>query len=137
MKNILKNSGVVYLVDDDESMRKSLISLLESNGYKVDSHENAERFLHHLANKALHPVACLILDIRMPGISGIELQEQLIKQGFKLPTTFITGHGEVKLAVQAIKQGAIDFIQKPFQEAALCSVVDKMLLKAYLTHEKI
>ena len=137
MKNNPKNCGVVYLVDDDQAMRNSLTSLLQSNGYKVHSYENSEQFLHDLSAKDLHPVACLISDIRMPGLSGIELQEKLIKEGYNLPTVFITGHGEVKLAVKAIKQGAIDFIQKPIQEATLCNVVDKMLLRALFSHNNI
>jgi len=122
--------GVVHVVDDDEGMRNSLISRLESNGYQVHPHENAEDFLLALPKINRRQGACLLLDIKMPGISGIELHDQLIKDGHRLPTAFITGHGEVKLAVHAIRQGAIDFIQKPFHEKTLCTVVEKMLLKS-------
>lgn len=129
-------SQVVHVVDDDKAVRDSLSWLLESNGFQTSCHESAERFLMALANADTSTTACALLDIRLPGMSGIELQEKLIGQGRLIPIAFVTGHGEVKLAVQAMKQGALDFIQKPFKEEAICDLINKMLSKAYLDHKQ-
>ena len=129
-------SGVVYVVDDDEAMRDSMSWLLEGNGFKVSCHESAERFLQALANTEASTAACAIFDVRLPGMSGIELQQKLAAQGHQIPIAFVTGHGEVKLAVQAIKQGAVDFLEKPFKENQICSLVENMLSKAYLEQKQ-
>ena len=129
-------SGVVFVVDDDEAMRDSMSWLLEGNGFKVSCHESAERFLQALANTDASTAACAIFDIRLPGMSGIELQQKLAAQGHQIPIAFVTGHGEVKLAVQAIKQGAADFLEKPFKEDQICSLVENMLSKAYLEQKQ-
>ena len=129
-------SGVVYVVDDDEAMRDSMSWLLEGNGFKVSCHESAERFLQALANTDASTAACAIFDVRLPGMSGIELQQKLAAQGHQIPIAFVTGHGEVKLAVQAIKQGATDFLEKPFSEDAICRLAEKMLSKAYLDKQQ-
>jgi FixJ family two-component response regulator len=128
--------GVIYVVDDDEAMRESLFWLLESNGFKVSCHENAERFLQALTSTDPTTVSCALLDVRMPGMSGIELQQMLMMKGYQIPVTVMTGHGEVKLAVQAIKQGAVDFLQKPFKNDQICALVEKMLEKAYMEQQK-
>ena len=122
-----KNPGLVYVVDDDEAVRDSLRWLLEANRYQVACYASAEDFL---AGYDLHRVACLILDVRMPGMSGLELQEQLLALDAELPTLFISGHGDVPMAVSAMKKGAADFIEKPFNEAELRSSVELMLTKA-------
>ena len=129
-------TGVVYVVDDDEAMRDSMSWLLEGNGFKVSCHESAERFLMALANTDASTAACAIFDVRLPGMSGIELQQKLAAQGHQIPIAFVTGHGEVKLAVQAIKQGAADFLEKPFKEDQICSLVENMLSKAYLEQKQ-
>ena len=129
-------SGVVYVVDDDAAVRDSLSWLLENNGFKTSCHESAERFLMALANSDASITACALLDVQLPGMSGIDLQEKLIEQGHLLPVAFVSGHGEVKLAVQALKQGAHDFIQKPFKEEAVCGLINKMLNKAYLDQQQ-
>ena len=129
-------SGVVYIVDDDAATRDSLSWLLESNGFKVSCHENAERFLQALASTDSATVACALLDMRLPGMSGIELQNRLREDGHLFPVAIVTGYGEVKLAVQAIKQGAVDFLEKPFKENQLCSLVENMLSKAYLEQKQ-
>jgi len=128
--------GVVYIVDDDEAVRDSLTWLLESDGYKVSCHENGERFLLALASSDNATIACALIDIRMSGMTGIELQEKLVLQGFDFPISFITGHGEISMAVHAFKHGAMDFIQKPFKEDAICELVDKMLIKANIDKQK-
>lgn len=129
-------SGVVYVIDDDEAMRDSLAWLLDSNGFKVSSHENAERFLQALASADPSTFACALIDMRLPGMSGIELQNKLREDGYLLPIAVVTGYGEVQLAVQAIKQGAVDFLEKPFEEDQICSLVEKMLSKAYLEQQQ-
>lgn len=121
----------VYVVDDDEAVRDSLTWLLEANGYTVRCFSSAEQFMTAW-QQSYDPsrVACLILDVRMPGMSGPELQERLIADGTELPIVFITGHGDVPMAVSTMKKGAIDFIEKPFNEAELRALVERMLAKA-------
>ena len=121
---------VVYVVDDDEAVRDSLTWLLESNGYTVRCHASAERFLQSLQNTDKSTISCLILDVRMPGMSGLELQERLISENLPMPISFITGHGDVSMAVSTMKRGAVDFIEKPFKEHELCALVERMLTKA-------
>jgi FixJ family two-component response regulator len=121
---------VVYVVDDDEAVRDSLTWLLESNGYLVRCHASAERFLQSLQSTDKSTISCVILDVRMPGMSGLELQERLIIENLPMPISFITGHGDVAMAVTTMKKGAVDFIEKPFKENELCALVEKMLTKA-------
>ena len=121
---------VVYVVDDDEAVRDSLTWLLESNGYTVRCHASAERFLQSLQNTDKSTISCLILDVRMPGMSGLELQERLISENLPMPISFITGHGDVSMAVSTMKRGAVDFIEKPFKENELCALVERVLTKA-------
>ena len=103
--------GYIYVVDDDEAVRASLSALFEANGYGSRCFSSAQEFL--TAAPTLTP-GCLIADIRMPGMGGLEMQQQLIGRGLSFPFIVITGHGEVPLAVQAMKAGALDFIEKPF-----------------------
>ena len=107
---------IVYVVDDDEAVRDSLTWLLESNGYVVKCLPSAERFLQSLAGDNKDNVACLILDVRMPGMSGLELQERLMAEGIPMPISFITGHGDVSMAVSTMKKGAVDFIERLFNK---------------------
>ncbi|MFC4298479.1 MAG: response regulator transcription factor [Castellaniella sp.] len=119
--------STIYIVDDDEAVRDSLRWLLEANGYAVRSFASAEEFL-----AAYDPelVGVLIADIRMPGMSGLELQEALIARKAPLPIVFITGHGDVPMAVSTMKKGAVDFLEKPFNEADLRALVAGMLDQA-------
>jgi FixJ family two-component response regulator len=119
--------GVVYVVDDDEAVRDSLQWLLEGASYKVQTFDSAERFLAGFDARA---IACLVLDVRMPGMSGLELQEELITRKAELPIIFITGHGDVPMAVTTMKKGAADFIEKPFDQAKLKALVERMLGEA-------
>ncbi|WP_322994938.1 response regulator transcription factor [Castellaniella sp.] len=120
-------SSIIYIVDDDEAVRDSLRWLLEANGYAVRSYAGAEEFL-----EAYNPdqIAVLIADVRMPGMSGLELQETLIARKAPLPIVFITGHGDVPMAVSTMKKGAVDFLEKPFNEADLRRIVAGMLEQA-------
>ena len=125
--SLIPKRGTVYVVDDDEAVRDSVQWLLEGQDFRVRSFESAEVFL---ARYDPREVACLIVDIRMDGMSGLELQERLIERNFPLPMAFITGHGDVPLAVDTMKKGAMDFIQKPFKEDQLVPLVERMLEQA-------
>ena len=118
--------GLVYVVDDDEAVRDSLQFLLEPT-YQVATFGSAEAFLERYDPKA---IACLVLDVRMPGMSGLQLQEELLARGSRLPVVFITGHGDVPMAVATMKKGATDFIEKPFEQQALKALVERMLERA-------
>lgn len=113
---------LICVVDDDEAFRDSLHWLLESAGYRVAAFATAELFL-----EAYRPGtgACLVLDVRMPGRSGLELQEEINRRGYIIPTIFVTGHGDVPMAVNAVKHGAFDFIEKPFKDEQLLALIDK------------
>ena len=127
------NKGTVYVVDDDEAVRDSLQWLLEGNDYRVRCFESAESFLARFDPRE---VACLIVDVRMPGMNGLELQDELLHRGCSMPLVFITGHGDVPMAVDTMKKGAIDFIEKPFNEVVLRDLVDRMLQKARLSADQ-
>lgn len=113
----------IHIVDDDAAFRRSLVFLFESVGWQVATHASAEDFL--AAAPATETIACLVLDIRMPMMSGLELQQVLRSQGSTVPVVFITGHGDVELAVQAMKHGACDFLEKPFKDQALLDAVGR------------
>ncbi|QTD43804.1 response regulator transcription factor [Ottowia testudinis] len=125
--SLIPKRGTVYVVDDDEAVRDSVQWLLEGQDFRVRSFESSEVFL---ARYDPREVACLIVDIRMDGMSGLELQDRLIERNSPLPVAFITGHGDVPLAVDTMKKGAMDFIQKPFKEEQLVPLVERMLEQA-------
>ncbi len=122
--SLIPKKGTVYVVDDDEAVRDSLQWLLEGKGYRVRCFESAESFLSRYDARE---VACLIVDIRMAAMTGLELQNRLIEARSPLPIVFITGHGDVPMAVDTMKKGAMDFIQKPFNEEQLVGLVERML----------
>jgi FixJ family two-component response regulator len=111
---------VVYLVDDDLSYRQSLRLFLEEEGLKVKDFESATAFLE--AYRPNHP-GCLVLDVRMPEMSGLELQDHLVERKIELPIIFLTGHGDVPMSVKAMKAGAIDFLEKPLNNHALLKAI--------------
>ncbi|MFV9473660.1 response regulator transcription factor [Advenella sp. RU8] len=117
----------IFIVDDDEAVRDSLRWLLEANGYQVQSFESGEQFLESYDPSM---ISVLIADVRMPGMTGLELQEELIKRNAPLPIVFITGHGDVPMAVSTMKKGAVDFLEKPFNEADLREVIAHMVVQA-------
>jgi FixJ family two-component response regulator len=125
-----KTKEIIYVVDDDEAVRDSLSWLLESNGYFVKCFSSAESFLQTVTSFDRGITACAILDVRMPGMSGLELQEHLLAESIPMPIAFITGHGDVSMAVTTMKKGAVDFIEKPFKENELQTLVEKMLVTA-------
>ena len=114
---------VIHVVDDEVAFLRSVLFLLEGCGFEAVGHESAEAFL--AASPALAPQGgCLLLDIRMPRMSGLELQRRLVAAGSPVPIVFMTGHGDIEQAVQAMKGGALDFLQKPFKEQALLETVN-------------
>jgi FixJ family two-component response regulator len=127
---------IVYIIDDDEAIRDSLQWLLEAKGYSVSCHENADRFFQTLENTDQPIIACAIMDIRMPGMPGMELHAKLSQSEYRMPTILMTGHGDISMAVEAMKQGAMDFIQKPFREEELEKVIERMLEQARLESKK-
>uniref|UniRef100_UPI0025D65A2B response regulator FixJ n=1 Tax=Thiohalocapsa sp. TaxID=2497641 RepID=UPI0025D65A2B len=112
----MSREETVFVVDDDQAMRSSLQWLIESMGMRVETYDSAQAFLD-----AFYPgrAGCLLLDVRMPGMSGLELQAYLAKREHRIPVIIITGHGDVSMAVKAMKNGAVDFIEKPFDDEAL------------------
>ena len=114
----------VFVVDDDEAMRSSLQWLIESVGLMVECYSSAETFL-----EAYYPgrSGCLLLDVRMPGMGGLELQEYLRRHEIHIPVIIITGHGDVPMSVRAMKEGAIDFIEKPFNDELLLDAIRSAL----------
>lgn len=117
----------VFIVDDDEAVRDSLLWLIEPEGYKVETFADPEEFL---ASLQWPTPAVLLLDVRMPKLSGMEVQKILQDRGVNIPIIFITGHGDVSLAVETMKQGAVDFLEKPFNEARIKSLIDQYMEKA-------
>jgi two-component system response regulator FixJ len=112
---------VVHLVDDDEAIRRSVGFALKTSGFQVRIYESGNEILKTAPD--LEP-GCILLDIRMPGMDGLEVQEALRSKGVALPVVIMTGHGDVTLAVRAMKAGAIDFIEKPFEKAVLLSAIE-------------
>lgn len=114
----------VFLVDDDEATRKMVSRLIESVGLRVEAHASAEEFL--AAYNPTRP-GCLVLDVRMPGISGLELQSRLNANRIRIPIVFVSGHGDIAMAVQCLQDGAVHFIEKPFREQVLLDAIRRAL----------
>lgn len=134
--NPIPEKITIYVVDDDEAVRDSLQWLLEGKGYRVRCFDSSETFLTRYDPRE---VACLFVDIRMNGMSGLELQDKLIERKSPLPIVFITAHGDVPMAVETMKKGALDFIQKPFDENKLFALVEKMQERAqaaFVSHQR-
>ena len=113
-------NATIHVIDDDEALRDSLRWLLEGHGFKVSAHADASQFL--AAGPPLQGCV-LLLDVRMPGMTGLQLQDDLNRRGVKAPIIFITGHGDVPMAVEAVKKGAFDFIEKPFNDSQLIDLL--------------
>lgn len=118
---------VVYVIDDDESMRRSVKRLLKAHGLKAETFPSADDFLS--LDRPARP-ACLILDLSLPGMSGIDLQKEMGRRRLDLPIVFITGHGDIPTSVEAMKGGAVDFLSKPFNSKALIEAVELAMARA-------
>ncbi|MCW5655948.1 response regulator [Hydrogenophaga sp.] len=116
----MDDEGVVFVVDDDDALRGALVLLVESAGMRARGFASADAFLREVGTDA---AGCLVTDMRMPGLSGLELQQRLVADGSVLPVIVLTGHGDVPAAVQALKAGAVDFLQKPFAPERLIECV--------------
>ena len=114
----------VYIVEDDDAVRDSLQMILESIGYQVSTFPNANDFLEAYSPEL---AGCIVLDIRMPGMNGMELQRKLNELNSILPIIFVTGHGDVPMAVEAMQQGAVDFVQKPYREQDLLDKISQAI----------
>ena len=117
-------AATVYVVDDDDGMRRALTLLLNTVGYQTAAFASPREFLDKFSMDA---AGCLVLDIRMPGMSGLELQRHLNRMGSMLPVIFLTGHGDVPMAVQAMKEGAFEFVQKPCRDQDLLDAINHAL----------
>ena len=122
--SIRQNSRLVAIVDDDESVQRSLQDLIESDGLSTLCFDSAEQFLD---SETRDKAACLIADIRMPGMSGLELQAKLKARGCRIPIIFITAHGDSAMRTLAMDEGAVEFLTKPFNDAVLLEVVNSAL----------
>jgi FixJ family two-component response regulator len=114
----------VFIVDDEKAMRDSLKTLMDTVGLNAQTYSSADAFLEAYDPK-IH--GCLVVDVRLPGMSGLELQEELVQERIKLPVIVITGHGDVPMAVQAMKMGALNFIEKPFRDQVLLDNIQKAI----------
>ena len=135
-----ESEPMVFVVDDDESVRKALKRLIKSVGMNVETFATAQDFL---SRQHYEGPSCLVLDVRMPGLSGLDLQQELAKADLTLPIIFITGHGNIPMSVRAIKAGAVDFLEKPFEDQALLDLIqhaieqDKQAKREYAVKREI
>src|ERR1700758_4653054 len=124
---------VVFVIDDDASVRGAISSLIRSVGLRAEVFASASEFLAH---KRSSTTSCLILDVRLPGVSGLEFQSELGKANAEIPIIFITGHGDIPMTVRAMKAGAVEFLTKPFRDQDLLDAVQVALERARLKEEK-
>lgn len=123
----MSEQAIIHAIDDDDAARDSLRFLLETAGQQVRTYENAAAFLAHLP---VQGIGCVITDVRMPGMTGIELLKTLKARSFPLPVIVITGHGDIPLAVEAMREGAADFLEKPYEDVALLESIRRSLSAA-------
>jgi RNA polymerase sigma factor (sigma-70 family) len=116
----MSSAPVVFVVDDDPSVRSSLKFLLGTVGLQVESFGSADAFLH---KKAMDAPSCLVLDVRLPGLSGLDFQRELAAKNIRIPIVFLTGHGDIPMSVRAMKAGAVEFLTKPFRDQDLLDAV--------------
>jgi FixJ family two-component response regulator len=119
----------VFLVDDDASVRRALARLIKSAGHQVQTFASAQEFLGTPGSVA-EKAGCLVLDVRMPGLTGIDLQRELQSKNCNLPIVFITGHGDIPMSVKAMKAGAVDFLPKPVKDTVLLGAIEQAMLRA-------
>jgi len=120
----VSETALISIVDDDESMREAIQSLLRSVGFRAKTFASGEQFLQ---SEQIEHTACLILDVRMPGMSGLELQRRLMATQCRIPIVFVTAHGEEEARSRALQEGAVDFLLKPFSEEALLNAIQAAL----------
>jgi FixJ family two-component response regulator len=126
------SAPIVFVIDDDASMRASVSSLIRSVGLQAEVFASTSEFL---AEKRFQGPSCLILDVRLPGVSGLDFQTELAKANSSIPIIFVTGHGDIPMSVKAMKQGAVEFLTKPFRDQDLLDAVQVALARARSRHE--
>jgi RNA polymerase sigma factor (sigma-70 family) len=124
---------VVFVVDDDATMRESLKNLIRSVGLRVEVFASAQEFLR---SKLTDVPGCLVLDVRLPGLSGLDLQKRMADAGMEIPIIFITGHGDIPMTVRAMKAGAVEFLTKPFRDQDLLDAIQQALERDRITREQ-
>jgi len=128
-----ESDATVFVVDDDRSVREGLVDMIESLGMQAKAFTSAQQFLQH---KRPDTPACLVLDVRLPGLSGLDLQRQLGQSGQPIPIIFITGHGDIPMSVRAMKEGAVEFLTKPFRDQELLDAIHQALKKDRAAREQ-
>src|SRR5246500_1511720 len=128
-----EGAPTVFIIDDDADVRASIQDLLESLGLRSEAFETAEEFLQ--TGRAAGP-SCLVLDVRLPGVNGLEFQRRLVDAGFQIPIIFITGHADIPMTVKAMKSGAVEFLTKPFQDKELLGAIQQALERDRVTREQ-
>src|SRR5271168_4241373 len=129
----LPETSTVFVVDDDAAVRESIVALLETVGLGTQSFDTSEAFLRSASPDVQ---GCLILDVSLPGINGLELQRQLRNAGFHIPIIFLTAHGDIPMTVAAMKSGAVEFFTKPFDDQALIDAIQRALARDHVLREK-
>lgn len=122
----MRESRKIHIVDDEDAIRRSASFMLKTSGYAVSTYASGTEFLLHA--KAAEP-GCVLLDVRMPGMDGLEVQAAMAERGISMPVVVLTGHGDVSIAVRAMKGGAVDFLEKPFEKARLIEAIDVAFLR--------
>jgi FixJ family two-component response regulator len=123
----------VFVIDDDELIRAAIQGLLKSVGLRAETFETTQQFL---SSKRLDGPSCLVLDVRLPGVNGLDFQRQLADSGVRIPIIFITGHGDIPMSVKAMKSGAVEFLTKPFQDDDLLNAIHQALDRDRVTREQ-
>jgi FixJ family two-component response regulator len=123
-KRMPESKAIVFVVDDDVSMREALESLVRSAGFSVETFASAQDFL---ARRRADGPSCLVLDVRLPGVSGLDLQKRIVEANREIPIVFITGHGDVPTSVRAMKAGAVEFLTKPFSDRDLLDAIEQAI----------
>jgi RNA polymerase sigma factor (sigma-70 family) len=129
----MSRAPVVFVVDDDPSVRASLKFLISTVGLQVESFDSADTFLHRKPSDA---PSCLVLDVRLPGLSGLDLQRELAARDMRIPIVFVTGHGDIPMSVRAMKAGAVEFLTKPFHDQDLLDAIRIALERDHARHEQ-
>src|SRR5512136_2270038 len=124
MRESRQRNAVIAIVDDDPSVREGLSSLIRSAGLQVETFASAQEFLTRPGAEAL---SCLVLDLQLPGLSGLDLQKRMAEVGLEIPIVFVTGHGNIPASVQAMKAGAVEFLTKPFDEEDLLRAMQEAI----------
>jgi FixJ family two-component response regulator len=133
MRKPRESEAIIAIVDDDAAVREGLHSLIRSAGWRVETFVSAQEFLGHLGAEA---PSCLILDLQLPGLSGLDLQERMAEVGLEIPIVFLTGHGNIPASVQAMKAGAIEFLTKPIDDDKLLQAIQQAVERDRRTRQE-